>query len=291
MFRTTFKSSLWDTTMELYEKILELKRNNLPGVIITVINKTGHGPQIPGAKMLVDENGKILSGTIGGGALEFAALEESEKNIEKQNCYSVKYNLDENGKLQDGVKTGMICGGEITLFYEYLGTRPSLYVFGGGHVGQSLLYYMKPLGYDITLIESRENMDVKNSEACKLVYAEYEDFIAETCVPEGSMVVIMTHSHDSDYRVLKKVYESGWKAGYVGLIASKKKCVKMVEKLCEDLGGKADLSNLYTPIGLKIGGSTPADIGLSVAAELQAVRYGIEGNKHSTKNWNEALGD
>jgi len=80
--------------MDIYKEILNLHELNLPGVLVTVVNKTGHGPQVPGAKMLVTDNKKSF-GTIGGGALEYAAIEEYCEVIKQQKCYTKKYNLDE----------------------------------------------------------------------------------------------------------------------------------------------------------------------------------------------------
>jgi xanthine dehydrogenase accessory factor len=64
------------------------------------------------------------------------------------------------------------------------------------------------------------------------------------------------------------------------LIASRKKAPAIIERLKEELGSEVNLDNLYSPVGLMIGGATPDEIAISIIAELQAVRYGKEGNKH-----------
>ena len=71
------------------------------------------------------------------------------------------------------------------------------------------------------------------------------------------------------------------------MIASKKKTEKMLNRLHSDLQSDIqsdiDLSKLYTPIGLKLGGSSPDEIALSIASEIQVIKYSQEGNKHASK--------
>ena len=275
--------------MDIYTEILNLQKINLPGVLVTVIDKTGHGPQVPGAKMLITENKKTF-GTIGGGALEYAAIEEYSKVLKLQKSYQKKYNLDENGKMCDGVETGMICGGDITLFYECLQTKPNVFIFGAGHVGQAVVYFLEKLDYCVNVIDSRKELDVSFNPDVNYVTANFLENITEIDIPENSFVVITTHSHDLDYKILKKLYETDRNPAYIGLIASKKKSDTIVQRLTEEFEGKLNLSILHSPIGLKLGGKTPADIGLSITSEIQALKYKVEGNKHASKNWKEIFG-
>jgi xanthine dehydrogenase accessory factor len=73
---------------------------------------------------------------------------------------------------------------------------------------------------------------------------------------------------------------SGWQPAYVGMIGSKRKVEASLERLREELGDAAPWDALYSPVGLNIGGPTPAEIAVSVAAEMQAVRYGRAGHHH-----------
>ena len=65
------------------------------------------------------------------------------------------------------------------------------------------------------------------------------------------------------------------------------KAVVMVDRLREELEAEPDLSNLYMPVGLDIGGQAPNEISFSILAEIQAHRYGREGHKHMRRNWKE----
>ncbi len=269
--------------IEIYEKILSLKKSGGQGVLITVVDKEGHGPAQVQTKMLVLPDGEKL-GTVGGGALEHVALKTAVTVLKEKEGLIKKYILDPECNIIDGEQTGMLCGGQITLFYEYIGSGIPLYIFGAGHIGRALVYHLKTLGYYITLLDSRDEVLKEVSGAQKSITGSYNEILKDEQVREGSYFVIATHSHQLDYLVLKRIYEANWKPAYIGLIASKKKSGTIFARLSEELGKDLDLNILYCPVGLGIGGSTPDEIAISIISELQAVRYGKQGHKHLRMN-------
>jgi xanthine dehydrogenase accessory factor len=98
-------------------------------------------------------------------------------------------------------------------------------------------------------------------------------------------VVVATHSHELDYQILKGIAAADNKPAYIGVVASAKKSATMVSRLKKDLESTPDLSNLYMPVGLDIGGQAPEEISFSILAEIQAHRYGKKGHKHMRGNW------
>src|SRR5699024_2124079 len=85
-------------------------------------------------------------------------------------------------------------------------------------------------------------------------------------------VVIMTPGHQGDYEVLRQVLRTP--ARYVGCIGSRRKIAATRERLLADGFSEADFARVHAPIGLDIGGETPQEIALSVAAQLVACRAG-----------------
>jgi xanthine dehydrogenase accessory factor len=268
--------------MEIYEEILKLKTSDENGVLITVVEKEGHGPAVIGTKMLVRRDGQ-KKGTVGGGALEYAASKHAEKILENKTSGIKKYLLNPDNEIINGDKTGMLCGGTISLFYEYIGSGDRLYIFGAGHIGKALVYHLKNLNYYITLIDNREGMVETIPGVQRRMTTKYEIAFKDEDVPEAGYFIIASHSHKLDYAILKRIYEANWKPKYIGMVASKRKSPVMIKQLKEELGENIHLDMLYTPVGLNIGGPSPDEIAISIIAELQAIRYNKNGHQHMGK--------
>lgn len=267
--------------MNIYQEVVKFQNENIPFVVVSVISKDGHGPQIPGAKMIVSGDGKT-TGTIGGGALELLAVKEALKMLAGGNSFSIKkYTMSEDNSITDAVKTGMICGGTIDLLYEPHGKLATVYIFGAGHVGQSIAYHLAKLDYITIVCDCRPEYKKEMPGASEIIIDDYSRILEDRQVPPNSFMVIVTHSHELDFAILKKIYKSSWNPKYIGVIASKKKSENILHRLKKELKeANMDFDNLYCPIGLKTGGATPHDIAISIVAELQAVRFEKEGHNH-----------
>ena len=288
----------------IYEEILKLKNRGEPGVLITVVQKDGSGPTSVGTKLLCSEAGRIV-GTVGGGELEHRAMRKAVECIHERRSCLKSYALEsyarrtstldppsdsqgDQPQKQDDEQTGMICGGKIVLFFDYIGIAAGLYLFGGGHIGRALVSHLGRQSFNVFLIENRKEILEEVPEGLryltKILTEKYTDGLADLHIQSGAYVVIATHSHELDYQILKGIVEGGNKPAYIGVVASAKKAVTMVDRLREELGSEADLGNLYMPVGLDIGGQAPDEISFSILAEIQAHRYGREGHKHMRGN-------
>lgn len=264
----------------IYQALLQLQRSGEQGVLVTVVEKEGSGPLPPGAKMLVYADGRTVD-TVGGGRLEQLAQERAAELLRTKQSRLVRYALfDERNVAETDEATDMVCGGRVTLFYEYLTSGPHVYLFGGGHVGQALVRHLRDLPYFVTVIDEREGTANLTSGADRVIVAAYGTALQGVAVPEGSFFVIATPAHDADYLVLRTILTSPWQPRYIGLLASRAKSAKFIQDLRAELGGDVDLSALYTPAGLDIGGSSADEIAISIIAEIQALRYGRSGQKH-----------
>jgi len=214
--------------------------------------------------------------------LEYAAVKWAARVLPDKKSGLKKYLLSPDNEIidEEGEKTGMLCGGSITLFYEYIGSGARLYIFGAGHIGKALVYHLKNLDYYITLIDNRDGMVETIDGVQRRVTTEYKTALRDEDVPGDSFFIIATHSHALDYVVLKRIYEAGWSPKYIGLIASKRKAPLMIKQLTEEVGKDINLDIFYSPVGLAVGGASPDEIAISIISELQAVRYGKNGHKH-----------
>ena len=262
--------------VDIYEKLSEFKKAGKDAVIITVTSKEGMGPADVGKKLIIGSDGNFF-GTIGGGAIEHYAIERAKSLlIERKSC-SENYILnDKNVELKnDTVKLDMACGGSVTLFYEFVGPKQYVYIFGGGHCGAALARVLKPLGFYTVIIDNRkEIIDGLDDSANEKVCQGFVEYIDKHGLPNNRYVVVSTPSHISDYDVLDKILELKIKPRYFGMLCSKKKIADYLAKVHEKYGDDVDLSNFYSPIGLPIGGDSPEEVAISIASEILSIYYG-----------------
>lgn len=258
---------------DIYEAVLQLRKRGETGVLVTVVDREGSAPTDIGSKMLVFPSGETI-GTVGGGMLENEAVKNARDVMQEGKSLLQKYSLGEKESSEDSVKLKMMCGGNITLFYEYIGKKENVFIFGAGHIGKALVHHLKNGNNFITVIETRENILATIEDASKILVSGYRDIKKDVSIPDGSFIIVATHSHNLDFEVLKNIYASDWKPAYVGVIASVLKTKTMVKKLHEELGNNINIGNLYMPIGLNIGGGAVDEIAVSIIAEMQALRHG-----------------
>ncbi|MCK5457078.1 MAG: XdhC family protein [Melioribacteraceae bacterium] len=262
--------------MNIVKKILELQESNRAFVIATVIESKGSAPGKSGFKIVVDSQGNTY-GTVGGGEIEFEVIEHCKRLMSISKNEVKKYLLTKKDVIveEDITIVPMMCNGNITIFYEVSGMKPEVYIFGGGHVGQALLRILSSLGYHIKLIDNREEFCNPNTApgADEYICTDYVDFTKQFNPSGNSYLIALTHGHSFDYEILKRVYSRNLNVKYIGVISSKSKGKQLKDKLLEEVSEDLDFSKLHTPIGLKIGGDSAAEIALSIAAELQTVRY------------------
>ena len=156
----------------------------------------------------------------------------------------------------------------------------TLYLFGGGHVSQELAPVLVHLGFSVVLYEDREQFsDPALFPGVKeIITAPYTEMLSRIKVMPEDCIVIMTRGHQGDYELLEQALRTP--AGYVGVIGSRSKIAATNKRLAEAGISNEDIARIHTPIGLPIGAETPAEIAISIAAELIAHRAKERGAKH-----------
>ncbi|MDY5613493.1 XdhC family protein [Dysosmobacter sp.] len=151
-----------------------------------------------------------------------------------------------------------------------------VYIFGGGHVSQALVRAITPLGFRPVVYDDRpEFTDPALFPGAEETFCgPFEELVNHVTVTADDYVVIMTRGHQADYEVLTKTLRSG--ARYIGCIGSRKKLSICRDRLLEAGFTAEEYARVHAPIGLAIGAETPAEIAVSVAAELIAVRAGLQ---------------
>ena len=254
--------------MDIYEEIVKLRRQGQRGAVATIVNVRGSVPSFRTAKMLVRDDGSIF-GTIGGGCVEAEVWQAAREVMELEKPRTLTFNLNHDPKYD----TGLVCGGNLEVFVEPVLPLAMLYLFGAGHVAQSIYKIASLAGFQACVIDDRAAYASAERFPGAELMAEDFDRAMERIVPNSSSyVVIVTRGHKDDLRVLRWAVQTG--ARYVGMIGSRRKIVTIHKELREEGLAEKLFDQVYAPIGLDIGALTPEEIGVAVCAELIAVRRG-----------------
>lgn len=179
--------------------------------------------------------------------------------------------FDENQKLKDQISYSF----EDENNWEYkeqVGVKPTLYIFGAGHVSLPISQIFRVLDFKVVLLDDRKGLSTfeKNNYAHQKYIIDYHNL--EDIVEEGSnsFAVIMTVAHKSDATVLEQLVSKNLK--YLGMIGSKKKVNTIYEILTSNGISTEQLSKVDSPIGLSINSKTTAEIAISIAAKIIQVK-------------------
>ena len=147
-----------------------------------------------------------------------------------------------------------------------------VYIFGGGHVSQALVPVLAAADFRCQVIEDREEFCrpglFPGAERTRLL--QPQDFERALSIGPGDYVCVLTRGHKDDAAC--EAFALRTPARYIGVIGSKKKTAAVNAQLKEQGFTDSDLSRVTTPIGLPIGARTPAEIAVSIAAQLIQVR-------------------
>ncbi len=254
---------------ELHARIAELTERGIPFVLATITEVTGSSPRGVGAKMLVFADGSIAE-TIGGGVLEKQVIEDALACLRSGVSHSEQYELRETGEKA----LGSLCGGRATVFFDVHTPDRRLLIVGAGHVGQKLCALGRLLDYRVVVLDSRAEMVTgeRLPGADLLVHGDPARTSELVAIDSTTHVVIVTHGHVDDAAALRSVV--GSEAASVGMIGSVRKVKKIFEQLREEGVPEEQLARVHSPIGLDIGAETPAELALSIMAEIVAGEAG-----------------
>ncbi len=161
-----------------------------------------------------------------------------------------------------------------TLSIERVPPRDQLLVFGAGHVGVSLCEVASLLDFDVHVFDDRGEFATPDRfpRAFQVHSAPWASMLAEIPAGERVYAVLVAHGYSVDVMVLEKMLRREY--AYVGVIGSRRRATTVRRLLVEKGFASDDLARLYSPIGIDIGAQTPAEIAISIAGELVAVRNG-----------------
>lgn len=227
---------------------------------------------------------QITFGTVGGGQLEYLAIDHARQMLRQGIA-------EDRVHIALGPEIGQCCGGRIDLKFQQvtqqisqellrlenieLRARPSVYVFGAGHVGNAVVRALALLPLRTTLIDSRQEELVGVPRGTKEVLAAMPEKVVREAFP-GSAFLILTHDHALDFLIAGEALTRN-DAAYVGMIGSKSKRSTFEHWFVRQGGDDVLISRLVCPMGGNaVKDKRPEVIASLVAAELVRTFFGAK---------------
>jgi xanthine/CO dehydrogenase XdhC/CoxF family maturation factor len=164
-------------------------------------------------------------------------------------------------------------------FVSFISPPISLVIVGAGNDAIPLQSIAETLGWEVTIVDGRHTYAKieRFSSACQIIVSKPEQVLQQIPIDEKTVFVLMTHNYNYDYAILKALLDKN--IPYIGALGPKKKLDNMITDLkAENIFLNERQKNiLYGPVGLELGAETPAEIALSITAEIMSVMNNKKG--------------
>jgi xanthine dehydrogenase accessory factor len=252
--------------LRVIAELLAAQQAGEPVVLATVIKARGSVPRHSGSKMLIFSDSRI-SGSIGGGEMESRVVAVALEALQDGRTRVLPYTLVEPDRGDPGV-----CGGEVEIYLEPYAPPATLLVIGCGHVGQAVAELGHFLGYRVVVTDDRDKLaspDVIPNADLHLP-GSFADALAQSPINEHTFIVMVTRNVLVDREIVPQIIHSP--ARYIGMMGSSRRWAETKRLLIEDGLSMDDLARVQAPIGLEIQAETPAEIAVSILAEIIKLR-------------------
>jgi len=243
----------WLSPDPSHQKVLQelCRPESLVRPIYLAIQLQGSGPEYGQANLVLFDSRNAQIGL----TLDPATVGEL-----RQKCHENAFYLSESS---DGTR----------YFVERIHPRQTVYLFGAGHVARPVIEIASLVGFRTVVLDDRQSFASRDyfPKADELiVLQDFKHALESLSLPDDAFVVIMTRGHDFDQSILEQVLETS--AGYIGMIGSRAKVAHCFRALRDNGISLDQLDRVHAPIGLDIGSETPAEIAVSIVAQLIQVR-------------------
>ncbi len=242
---------------DLLGDVLAASSGGRPVALATLMKRDGKEFAAVG-KLFVENDGRA-GGTLGDATLDERARTAAIEALRRGTARTIA--LDERTEL----------------LIEPVVAKPRLVIAGGGHVGLALAKMALPLEYQVTVIDDRPEFASRErfGQGIEVVNMDMVEALRTLPLGWNTFIVIATRGHKLDAHCLRAAVQTP--ARYVGLLGSRRKTILIARMLRDEGIGEDRIRAVHAPIGLDLGGRTPAEIALAVLAELSMERFGGRG--------------
>ena len=248
---------------DLLGDVLAASAGGRPVALATLMRKRGK-EIVAAGKLFVETDAK------GGGTLGDPALDARARDAARE-------------ALRQGTARTVVLDDDTELLVEPVLAKPRLVIAGGGHVGLAIASLAAQLDYEITVIDDRPEYASRDRFAgsgpgrgqIEVINMDMVKALETMPIGWNTFIVVATRGHKLDAHCLRAAVKTD--ARYVGLLGSKRKTILIAQMLRSEGISEERTRAVHAPVGLDLGGRTPAEIALSVMAELSIERYGGSG--------------
>lgn len=244
------------------EELLAAQAQREAVALAVIVRDEGSVPRHAGTKMLIYADGRTV-GTIGGGEMESRVVAAAQEALADGRTRIVPYSLVDPRRGDPGV-----CGGQVEIYVEPHLSPATLYVLGCGHVGQALVSLGRWVGYRVVAWDDRAELVTPERvpEADARLSGPLAEALAAQPVDAHTYLALVTRNVGLDRQLLPQLLDTP--APYIGVMGSRRRWEETKRQLLVD-GVPADkLSRVTSPIGLELNAESPAEIAVSIMAQI-----------------------
>lgn len=245
----------------IFDIINDLQQKQEPFAIATVVDTYGSVSAKTSSKAVINAKGEIVAGWVGGGCAESSACEQALECIEQNQTAMMDIDLDD-----EMLGAGMPCGGGMKVYVEPVLPEPALWIMGHGRVAESMCIMGDLLGYRVIVNDMGASWE-KFPNAKQVIT---DDIDYSQLNPSQNDYVVIATQHKGDHESIKQALSCN--AGYIALIASRKRSRLVLDYLREENFSEEDISRVVAPSGLDLGPRTPEEIALCILSEITLLR-------------------
>jgi xanthine dehydrogenase accessory factor len=267
-----------DNGMSFHSLAADLSAQRQTFAVATVVRVEGSSSARLGSKAIIDNEGKILLGWVGGGCAESAVRTTALECMKREQPQLISLNMQD-----EVLGVGMPCGGMMDVYIEPVVPQPELLIAGHGRIAETLAALGHWMNFSVTVNDpAADSASFPNADL--IVTRDFD--LSETRIDARTYVVIAT-LHKNDHLWLKKALES--QAGYIALVASAHRSALVLDYLRLEGIAAEKLERVWAPAGLDLGAATPEEIALSIMSQIVLVRRG--GSAQSLKQIKAGAGE
>jgi xanthine dehydrogenase accessory factor len=251
------------TVTDALDAMLALRDAKQPFALATVIETSGSVSAKTGAKVVIDRDGRIITGWVGGGCAEATVCHTALECMDSRESQVIDLDLND-----EVLGTGMPCGGSMRVYVEPILPKPRLWILGHGRVAESLCAMAAMTDFDVVVDDPLADRE-RYPAASRLLS---DDLSYDQLTPGPADYVVVATQHKGDHQSMDRCVRSP--VSYIALIASRKRSKLVLDYLrCRGFS-EDELRKVYAPAGLDLHARTADEIALATLSEIVLLRRG-----------------